>query len=344
MVATPHCPGIRKAAVLVSSLDRKTAEVLLARMDPQQAERVRQAASQIEAIDDRERDEVLAEFRRLGPLLPEKQPAGIELEGGLARRLARSAPGPAAHSAPDAAPEEPQEAHPSDPPFRFLREAEVDKLVKILAAERSQVTALVLSHLPPQGAGNVLARLAPALQVDVIRRLVDLEETDPAILREVERGLQRRLSEQVRMQRRRVAGLAAVTAILRAAQPRVGAKILDSLAQHDRPLMERLTPDRLEFADLMELDDRTLATTIAAADPEIVLLALVGAPPEWLDRFLAHIPEAEVKAIRFRLDHFGPVRLSDVDEARRRLADLANRLALEGRIELPRRTREAVLT
>jgi flagellar motor switch protein FliG len=34
--------------------------------------------------------------------------------------------------------------------------------------------------------------------------------------------------------------------------------------------------------------------------------------------------------------------LSDVDEARRRLADLANRLALEGRIELPRRTRDAV--
>jgi flagellar motor switch protein FliG len=338
MVATPHCPGIRKAAVLVFSLDRKTAELLLARMDPQQAERVRQAASQIEAIDDRERDEILAEFRRLGPLVPEKQPPGIELEGGLARRLARSAPGPAAHSAP----EEPQEAHPSEPPFCFLREAEVDKLVKILAAERSQVIALVLSHLPAQGAGNVLARLAPALQVDVIRRLVDLEETDPAILREVERGLQHRLSEQVRMQRRRVAGLAAVTAILRAAQPRVGAKILDSLARHDRPLMERLTPDRLDFADLMELDDRTLATTIAAADPEIVLLALVGAPPEWLDRFLAHIPEAEVKAIRFRLDHFGPVRLSDVDEARRRLADLANRLALEGRIELPRRTRDAV--
>lgn len=344
MVATPHCPGIRKAAVLVASLDRKTAEMLLARMDPKQAERVRQAAGQIEVIDDAERDEVLAEFRRLGPLAPERQLAGVEIDDALARRMARSVSDPVPGRVPDSASEEPQEAHPSERPFCFLREAELDKLVKILSAERSQVTALVLSHLPPQSAAKVLARLAPALQADVIRRLVDLEETDPAILHEVERALQRRLSEQVQMQRRRVAGVAAVTAILRAAQPDLTAKILDSLAQHDRPLMERLIPHRLDFADLMELDDRTLAATVAAADPEIVLLALVGAPPEWLDRFLAHIPAAEVKAIRFRLDHFGPVRLSDVDEARRRLADLANRLALEGRIELPLRTREAVVT
>ena len=341
MVATLDSPGIRKAAVLVASLDRTTAEVLLARMDPDQAERVRQAAGQIEAIDDRERDAVRAEFRRLGLLAPERQPPGIELDDGLARRMARSA----SDSAPDresgAASEGSQEANPCEPPFCFLREAEADKLAKVLAAERSQVIALVLSHLPPQSAANVLARLAPALQADVIRRLVDLEETDPAILREVERGLQRRLSEQVQMQRRRVAGLAAVPAILQAAEPRVGTKILESLARHDRRLMERLSPGRLEFADLMRADDRTLATTIAAADPEIVLLALVGAPPEWLDRFLAHVPEAEGKAIRYRLDHFGPVRLSDVDEARRRLAELAKRLALEGRIELPRRTREA---
>ena len=179
--------------------------------------------------------------------------------------------------------------------------------------------------------------------MDVIRRLVDLEETDPEILREVERGLQRRLSEQVRMQRRRVAGLSAVTAILQTAEPLVAVKILDNLGRHDRVLMERLAPGRLDFADLMELDDHTLATTIAAADPEVVLLALVGAPPEWLDRLLSHMPQQEARAVRFRLDHFGPVRLSDVDEARRRLAELANRLALARRIELPRTTREAML-
>jgi flagellar motor switch protein FliG len=342
-MSTQHYPiGIRKAAVLVASLDQKTAEVLLARMGPQQAQRVRLAASQILAIDPQEQEEVLREFRRLGPL-PENHHPGIELDGDLARRLAASSGGPVPEEpqpAPRPAPREP--AGPPEPPFRFLREAELDKLVKILATERPQVIALVLSHLPPLSAGNILSRLTPPTQVDVIRRLVDLEETDPETLREVERGLERRLSEPVRMQRRRVAGVSAVTAILQTAEPRVGMTILDNLGRHDPGLMERLTPGRLDFADVMELDDHTLAVTIAAADPEIVLLALVGAPPEWLDRLLSHMPQQEARGVRFRLDHFGPVRLSDVDEARRRLAELANRLALEGRIELPRTTREAV--
>ena len=115
-------------------------------------------------------------------------------------------------------------------PFRFLRDAEADKLVRVLAGERPQTIALVLSHLPPQQAGSVLARLQPALQNEVVRRLVDLEETDPEILREVEQALQSRLSEQVQMQRRRVAGLAAVAGILQASDGRTGMQILDNLA------------------------------------------------------------------------------------------------------------------
>jgi flagellar motor switch protein FliG len=361
MPATTLPEGIRKAAVLVASLDATTAEMLLARMGPQQARRVRQAASQMVSVDPQEQEEVLREFRGLGPSAPPTHPSGVELDGDLARRLAAAAaePGPTRGTAgswherrdtaaPDGAGSLPQpraaapQRDPSEPPFCFLRETEMDKLVKILAAERPQVIALVLSHLPPPSAGHILSLLTPPVQVDVIRRLVDLEETDPETLRDVEQGLQRRLLEQVPMQRRRVAGLSAVTAILQTAEPRVGMAILDNLGRHDPGLMERIAPGQIDFADLMELDDHALATTIAAADAEIVLLAVVGASPEWLDRLLAHVPQQEAKRVRCRLDHFGPVRLSDVDEARRRLAELANRLVLEGRIQLPRPARQAV--
>ena len=68
------------------------------------------------------------------------------------------------------------------------------------------------------------------MQAEVVRRLVDLEETAPEILREVEEALQSRLSQQVQMQRRRVAGLAAVAGILQAADGRTGMEILDNLA------------------------------------------------------------------------------------------------------------------
>lgn len=321
--------GIRKAAIFVSSLARHAADRVLEQMDPKQAQLVRQAMVEMESIDPQEQQRVLEEFCRLGPLVPEKCPPGIELDDRLARKFARPSPSSAGA--------ESETERSKAPPFRFLRDAEADKLVKILANERPQIIALVLSHLPPEQAGNVLVRLAPAIQVDVIRRLVDLEETDPEILREVERGLETRLSEQFRMQRRRVAGLSAIAGILEASDQRVGMQLLENLSAHDRRLAEKLSPEPLEFEELLRLGDRTLKAVVAAAEPELVVLALVGAPPAWIERLLEHFPETEARAVRYRLDHFGPIRLSDVEAARAELAELARRLAVQGRIDLPRR-------
>jgi len=321
--------GLRKAAVFLAGLDRRAADAVLAQMTPAQAQQLRQAAAEIERIDPEEQRRVAEEFCRLGPLASQRDPAGIELDDRLAQRVLCPAAAPAAD--PAAAPA------PKFPPFRFLRQAEADKLAKILVTESPQVIALVLSHLRAQQAGSLLARLVPALQVDVIRRLVDLDETDPEILREVERGLETRLSEQIRMQRRRVAGLSAVAGILEAAEQGVGRQILANLAAHDRALAERLNGRRVEFADLTELDDRALGAVLAAVDVELAILALVGAAPATIDRFLEQFSEAEAQAIRHRLEHFGPVRLSDVEQARRELAETARQLALQGRIELPRK-------
>ena len=96
---------------------------------------------------------------------------------------------------------------PSTVPFRLLRDAEADKLARILDGERPQTIALVLSHLPPSRPAACSFAWRRGLQADVVRRLVDLEETEPEILREVEQALESRLSEHIHMQRRRVAGL-----------------------------------------------------------------------------------------------------------------------------------------
>jgi flagellar motor switch protein FliG len=291
-------------------------------------------------IDAEEQRAIVAEFRRQRTpsktsevsetsevwrgTAPQFKTPGVEVAPELAKKFM---PPPLKRPAA-----EPAAPRPAGPPFRFLCEAEADKLVRVLSAERPQTIALVLSHLPPQHAGNVLARLEAGLQVDVLRRLVDLEETDPEILRDVERGLHARLSEQVHMQRRRVAGMAAVSGILEACDHQTGAQILDNLNLYDKPLAEKFNPVNFEFEDLLGLDDPSLGATLREADSELIQLALVGAPPAWIERFLNLIPESQARLVRGELEQLGPTRLSDVDEARLRLAELADRLVIQGRI------------
>jgi flagellar motor switch protein FliG len=322
--------SLRKAAILIASLDSSTAELLLEQMGPQQADDVRRAILRLSEVDPTEQNEIIEEFFRIGPLMPQKHPPGIELNDDSLRSLslvsgdleATAKPAPKAEPARD------------EPPFRFLQETEFETLAPFLKREHPQTIAVVLSHLPPDRAGEILARLPATAQVDVIRRLVDLDEADPQVLREVERELESWLSQQVRDRRRRAAGLAAVSAILAAAPGTTRRNILKNLSRHDRPLAGKLRPDRFGFADLIELDDTALVMVFKAADPELIVLALAGAPVELVKLITERLPIEQGRALSKALVHLGPTRLADVEEAQQALADLAIDLEAEGRISL----------
>ena len=299
---------LRKAAILIAALDAPTADQLLDQMSPEQQALVRRLVIELDAVSPEEQQAVVDEFCRMG------QP----------------------YQAPHVAAAAEHELRDNAPPFRFLHQAAGDKLNRILQGEHPQTIALVLSHLPADQAGEVLATLSGALQADVIRRLVELDEADSETLREVERCLQSRIFEHARYEQRRRAGVAAVSGILAAADPRVKKDILANLATHNTDLAEQFSRQVFEFADLVQANDAALAETLRAAGPDLALLAFADAAPELVHRMLALLPARDAKSLRKALESMGPTRLSDVAEAQQELARLARRLEAQGRITLPR--------
>ncbi|HEX7450501.1 MAG TPA: FliG C-terminal domain-containing protein [Pirellulales bacterium] len=323
--------NLRRAAILVASLDGPAADRVLDQLPAEDAARVRRMMVELDEIDQHEQQRVIGEFVRSRPaVLAASRPAstlprGVELDAGLARRL--SLEGYAAKT-----------AGTSPAPFRFLHEAQSDTISPVLSGEHPQTIALVVSHLPDERAASLLATLEGELQADVIRRLMSLDQTDPDILREVERGLESRLLEQTQVERRRDAGLASVARMLEAAAPSVRRAILANLAAHDRRLAGRLRSPSLRFEDLQRLDDEALAAVLAAAEPEVARLALAGAGPALVDRVLSQLQPAEARKVRRMIERLGPTRLSDVEEAQAELARIAHSMVLEGRIDLPTQT------
>src|ERR1044072_8051671 len=92
--------NLRKAAVLVASLDRARARQLLDEMSLDQAQLVRETIDGLGPLDPFEQREVIEEFLRIGPMVPNQQPAGIELDDGLAARLSLPEETLVAESAP----------------------------------------------------------------------------------------------------------------------------------------------------------------------------------------------------------------------------------------------------
>jgi len=329
--------GIRKVAILVSSLQPAAAEAVLRQIGPARAAEVRRAMRRLGPIDPEEQRQVLDEFQRAGRQGAGESPeavrrassGGVELDADLAARLGL-APGKPRPSAASASP-----AAAGPRPFAALADAEADKLAGLLSIELPQTIALVLAHLTPEQSGAVLVRLPPGLQAEVVRRLIDLEEIDPEVLAEVEAALQARLNKQVPMQRRRVAGIGAVSGILQSCAGPVGMQIIENLSAYDPKLAEQLAPPSVDFDDLSLLDDASLALVFRTAGDELTQVALIGAPPRLVTRLIGRLPIEQAAALREAIELPGVIRLSDVEDARAEVAEVARRLAAQGRIRLP---------
>lgn len=304
--------GLRKVAILVSSLDRNSADLLLEKMADDEAERVRSAIFELETIDPQEQRRIIDEFLKAGPRRGPRRDSDPEV---MYARM-KKAPQPSSASGG------PQRV------FESLGEMSPEGLAGILAAERPQTIALVLSHLPSELAGRVLVQFPGQLQPEIFRRLVDLEETDPGILAEIEESLRSRLSQTLDLQRRRVAGLPAVENILDASDRNTGAQLYRNLASHDQQLAAQLQPERIDFDDLERIDYADLQELLDAIEPNLLSLALVGASPNLVHRVSAALPGSRAAALRHEMNHPAPTRLSDVEAARERIGTIAQQIGI----------------
>jgi flagellar motor switch protein FliG len=91
----------------------------------------------------------------------------------------------------------------------------------------------------------------------------------------------------------------------------------------------------IAFDDLASFSDDALRQVFAAADPQLALLALTGADERLVSRILKSLPAKDAAVLRQRLEHPGPVRLREIEQARSSLAVIASRLARSGQIAVP---------
>lgn len=349
-------PQLRKAAILIRSLDADSAAAVLSRLSPDEAKQVRLAIQALGDVEDDERADVSAEFRRSGTVAMEGPYQGVELNLSVEKPIEVS--GASRHS--------------SGRPFEFLEQARVESLVPYLAREQAQTVAVVLSYLAPSRAARVLAALPEKLQAATIERLSLLGETDSDTLQVLERELADWLARQQASRTRPAQRINAVNSILAAADQLSRGQILANLLKHNQQLANQLSPSAapkpvpvlvptiaeqiadlkaaiaappppapsalapirdpqleiplIRFDDLVRFDADGLVAVLKSVNSEVLTLALVGASDEVVTCITAQMPAKVAKVFRQRLHRCGPTRLSDVEAAQQEVARVASRI------------------
>lgn len=246
MTTTPET--IRKAAIVIASLDEASADRLLDSMPEEIASQIRWKSIELDDVSDEERQTVLDEFLRNSGRSAPVEDAGVEMEFTYEE---------------PATPAKPAIAAPTPPPFAFLNDAPCEMLAPFFEQEHPQVTAVVMSYLQPERACDILRQLPARLQADVVHRITQLDEPSEEIVTEIESRIKQIVSRQAVSFERRRLGMAAAQAILKASSGDQAQQLLDELRNRGSQLLEDLE----KFQATPVQDPVTVAATPPTIEP-----------------------------------------------------------------------------
>ncbi|MES1212985.1 MAG: FliG C-terminal domain-containing protein [Singulisphaera sp.] len=319
-MATP--PDIlRRAAILVSTLDTESADRLLEQLSPEDAAELRQAILNLDCVDSGEEQAIYSRFLAGDSSQPPAQDTADFVELCLSPAAVAKAYEPEqlpCDRAKVAATVEPGVSN-------FAHVLDID-LAEFLVAERPQTIAVVLSRLSQERALVVLAALPEDVHYEVLRRWVELDITDAQLVNDIEHELAARIAAHHGTAGRRAAGLAQVAGIVQSADPSLQQRLLSTLAKLDHPTVKELSRPRLAFEDLEYLNAAGLANLVRAVESRTLVLALAGATESFAGRIIEQLPAQEGKRLARAINSLGPTRLVDVEEAQRQLLRAAEKL------------------
>ena len=211
-------------------------------------------------------------------------------------------------------------------PFSFLRRVESDTLLAFIQEEHPQIIALIVSHLDQDRASEILVGLPAEKQVEVVRRVANMEQTNPALVQEVEAGLEDRLANMLSSSSERVGGIKAVAEVLNLCDRNTERNIMDGIETDSPDLVENIRRLMFVFEDVRYVNDRGIQTVLKEIDNDLLALALKTASEDLRDKIFSNMSERAAEVVREDMEYMGPVRLSDVEAAQQRIVDIVRRL------------------
>jgi len=219
-------------------------------------------------------------------------------------------------------------------PFKHVLEVDSKVLANFIKSEHPQTIAIILAHLGPEKAGQVLSLLSEPLQFEVITRIAHLDAVPPDLLREIDHVLQDELLSVEKAGNQVLGGVKVTAEILNNCDKRTEESILQVLENYDEELAEKVRKLMFVFEDLVTVNDQGIRELLKEVNSKELTLALKTASEEVKRKILANLSKRAAQILEEDLTMMGPARLSEVETAQQTIINTARRLEREGKIFL----------
>jgi flagellar motor switch protein FliG len=325
--------GIEKSAVLLVSLDPDTAAKILGKLDHSQVERISMEIAKTQEVSREVREQVIREFYDTAMDRKFVEEGGFDTAKTL---LERSIDSTKANQIIGNMKRTLQTT-----PFHFLRKADAENLLTFIKEEHPQTIAVIMAHMPAGKSSEILSGLAPKVQMEVVKRVCKMEQTNQDAIKAVEEGLESRVSAFVSVEQEDTGGIEAVADMLNLCDRATEKGILENLEEEDPELVEQIRKLMFVFEDVGNVDDRGIQQVLKEVDNEELAIALKTASEELKQKIFKNMSERAAEMVNDEMEFMGPVRVADVEAAQQRIVDVVRRLEESGEIVIQGKGGEA---
>jgi flagellar motor switch protein FliG len=328
--ATAVLTGTQKVAVVLMNMDPLRAAEVMKQFNDAEAEEIAAEIIRLRRVDSAVAERTIEEFHELtikggrGARGGKDFAAGLleasfgsERAAGVMNRVASSMAGRA---------------------FEFLDTAEPGQLITLLDGELPQTIALVLAHLRPERASPVLSALDPQLRTDVAQAIGTMGTAAPEAVRIVADNLKQRASAVVTSRETTdvVGGIQPLVEIINRSDVSTERAVLDGLDGLDPQLAEEVRSRMLTFADLVKFERKDVQQVLRGIDAAVLAVAMKGSSEAVTEVIRANISERNKEILEDEIQALGPVRMTQIEEARAEVVRAIRDLEAQGIITLQR--------
>lgn len=227
--------------------------------------------------------------------------------------------------------------------FDFIRKADYKNLLMMIQNEHPQTIALVLSYARAEQASMIIAELPKNVQIDVIKRIANLDRASPEIISLVETTLENKFSSVLSVDLMEVGGVDYIADIMNNVDRSTEKYIFDELGSTDPELSEEIRKRMFVFEDIVSLDNMAIQRFIRDVDTKDLAVALKAANEEVSAVIFQNMSQRMRETVQQDIQYLHNVRMKDVEEAQQKIVGIIRQLEEAGDIVISKGGKDEVI-
>ena len=319
-------PGSLKAAILVYAGGKRIEQKLFPLLEEDERRRLQELLSQMEEVSPDLLENVAKEFVELCegedfPLQIENPPASQDdIKLPPPKRLPKK---------------------PAD--LSALRALPPDRLYELIRDEHPQTIAMILVHVTPEVASEILAELPDETRGEVGFRIATLDKIGSSMVDEVAKIFDEVIQESDDSVNVVKGGVDLMASILNELDSFSGEVILEKIDDSNPELAAAIKQKMFTFDDIVFVDNKGLQKVLRRVESQELAKALKAASSDVKAKVFSNMSERAGAMLREEIEVLGAVRMKDVEDAQNIITRAIQEMEEQGELVIAGRRGEELI-